>query len=462
MNRPLTQKLWNPAVETLGAEALRTLQWQRLKPQLEYNFDNSPFFREKFATIGATPHDITNWEDFQRIPLMSKDEHRQAQERGLDEFGDPLALMNCASRDEIVRINATSGTTGIPTLYAVTQNDVDIINEMHARKYWRAGMRPGDVMIQALSLSMFTGGLPLSQGIMHMGACCVPVGIEGGTKRVLDFLLLTKARAMIATPSFGLYLIDQCRKHTGEPAAALGIDTFFCAGESGGGDPGVRVSLAEGFGGARIFDHTGGGHAFHGMSREEPADQFSGMYFISGDHCILELIDPLTKSGIELSDGATGEMVWTFLGWQGGPFMRYAMGDVARVMVSPCASGTPGLRFSIVGRADDMMIVKGVNIYPVAIQNELIKFRPHVTGIFRIVLPAPGPSVASPVQITIEHSENGDPSDLENLAARIIDHIHETLRIATIIKWVPANHFPRESHKTKLVEIGPINAKATC
>lgn len=453
MNASPARKLWNPDIETLDQDALHALQWQRLGPQLIYNFENSPFYREKFAQIGATPADIKNWNDFQRIPLMNKDEHRLAQERGLAEHGDPLALLNCAPRDQIIRINATSGTTGMPTLYAVTQSDVDIINEMHARKYWRAGIRPGAVMIQALSLSMFTGGLPLSQGIMHMGACCVPVGVEGGTKRVLEFIRLTKATALIATPSFGLHLIDQCRTHTGEPAGALGIDTFFCAGEPGGGDPAVRVALSEGFDGARIFDHTGGGHAFHGISRDEPVDQFSGMYFISPDHCILELVDPVTKDPVALGDGATGEMVWTFLGWHGGPFMRYAMGDVARVMTSPCPANMPGLRFSIIGRADDMLIVKGVNVYPAAIQNELFRFRPDVTGAFRIILTAPGPRVAPPVALKVEHGEDIGAGELDDLAARIISALRQSLRIATSIEWIAPGQLPRESHKTQLIEI---------
>ncbi len=455
MTPPLSQNFWNPPVETLGFDEIRALQWRRLEPQLKYNFKNSQFYREKFAAIDASPDDIKSWQDFQRIPLMNKDEHRLAQERGLAEHGDPLALLNCAPRDQVVRINATSGTTGIPTLYAATQNDVDIVNEMHARKYWRAGMRPGDTIIQALSLSMFTGGLPLSQGIMHMGAACVPVGVEGGTKRVLDFIALTKASALIATPSFGLHLIEQCHKHTGEPAAALGIKTFFCAGEPGGGDPSVRVALADGFGGARIFDHTGGGHAFHGISRDEPAEQFSGMYFISPDHCILELVDPVTKDPISLEDGSQGEMVWTFLNWQGGPFMRYAMGDVARVITSPCPSGTPGLRFSIIGRADDMLIVKGVNVYPAAIQNELFKFLPDITGAFRIILEAPGPKISSPVNLMIEHGDKIGTGELDDLANRIIDHLRQQLRIGAAIDWIPPNKLPRSAHKTNLTEIYP-------
>jgi len=450
---PHDQALWNPAIETLSPDAVRDLQWRRLGPQLRYNHEHSPFYQDKFEAAGITPDDVRSWEDFERIPLMTKDEHREAQEQGLAEHGDPLALLNCAARDEVVRINATSGTTGMPTLYALTQGDVDVVSEMHARKYWRAGIRPGDVMVQALSLSMFTGGLPLSQGIMHLGAACVPVGVEGGTKRVLEFVKLTKPSAMIATPSFGQYLIEECRKHTGEPAEALGITRFFCAGEPGGGDPAVRVALSSGFGGATVFDHAGGGHAFHAISRAEPASEFSGMYFVSGDHCVLELVDPETKAPMALADGAVGEMVWTFLQWQGGPFLRYAIGDVVEVFVSPCPSGTPGIRFRMIGRADDMLIIKGVNVYPAAIQNEIFAFRPDVTGAFRIALPQPGPKVEPPLRLRIEHGHSIGPSDLERLSDRINDRLRDTLRISAEFDWLAPGTLPRETHKIRLVEI---------
>ena len=453
MSPPRGQKLWNPKIETLSAEALRDLQWRRLGPQLLYDYERSPFYRETFKAAGLSPEDVRGWEDFERLPLMDKDRHREAQARGLAEFGDPLALLGCAPREEIVRINATSGTTGMPTLYALTASDVAVVNEMHARKYWRAGIRPGDVMIQALSLSMFTGGLPLSQGIMHMGAACVPVGIEGGTSRVLEFVRLTKPKAMIATPSFGLHLIEECRKHTGEPAAALGIGWFFCAGEPGGGEPAVRTALSEGFGGAKVFDHTGGGHAFHGISREEPPGEFSGMYFVSGDHCIFELVDPATKAPVPLADGARGEMAWTFLDWRGGPFLRYAMGDIAEVFVSPCPSGSPGMRFRIVGRADDMLIIKGVNVYPAAIGAEIIALQPDVTGAFRIVLARPGPKVDPPLRLRVEHGRDIAKGELAALAGKLDSRIRQSLRIGVEIEWLSPDTLPRQSHKTPLVEI---------
>jgi phenylacetate-CoA ligase len=199
------KKFWNEKIETLPASDLKALQWRRLKKQLRYNYDNSEYYRqEKFQKIGLTPQDIQHFEDFQKIPLMTKDEHRWTQEESLRRFGHPYGLITCAPVKKIIRINSTSGTTGQPTLYTLTRNDVEVLNEMHARKYWRTGLRPGNIVLQALSLSMFTGGLPLSDGLQAMGLCVVPVGIEGGTKRVLDFILLTRPDVIIATPSFGI------------------------------------------------------------------------------------------------------------------------------------------------------------------------------------------------------------------------------------------------------------------
>jgi len=208
-------------------------------------------------------------------------------------------------------------------------------------------------------------------------------------------------KAIIATPSFGQYLIEEAPKLTGKPAHELGLHWFFCAGEPGGGMPEVRRALADGFG-AKIFDHTGGGHAFHGISRDEPPEQYSGMYLVSEDHCILEIVDPQTKASIPLNDGASGEMVFTFIDWEGGPFLRYALGDIIQVWTSPCVSGWPGLRFKIMGRADDMLIVKGANVYPQAIQNLVVSFQPRVTGHFRIRLPKAGPLVQPPLRLAIE------------------------------------------------------------
>jgi phenylacetate-CoA ligase len=445
-------QFWNEAIETLSPEEMQALQWKRLKKQLQYNYANSYYYREeKFQKAGLSPQDIKTFEDFQKIPLMTKDEHRWTQEESLRRFGHPYGLITCASREKIIRINSTSGTTGQPTLYTLTQKDIDVLNEMHARKYWRTGLRPGNIVLQALSLSMFTGGLPLSDGLQAMGLCVVPVGIEGGTRRVLDFLLLTSPEVLIATPSFGEYLIDQTPKIVSKDARELGIRWFYCAGEPGAGIPPLRKKLQEGFG-AKVYDHTGGGHAFHGISCD--TEPYPGMHFVSWDHCILELVDPETRKPMDMEDGAIGEMVFTFIGWEGGPFMRYALGDLIQIFTKPCACGWPEIRFKILGRADDMLIIKGVNIYPAALKSVVGEFAPRTTGVLRIILNGPGPLVTPPLKIKVEYGA-GDMTAEEKhrLKEELTQHIRDQLRVNPFIELLPPQSLPRESGKTSLIEV---------
>ncbi len=447
-----SSQFWNEKIETLPPDEMKAIQWKRLKKQLRYNYENSIYYREeKFHKVGLTPDDIHVFEDFQKLPLTTKDEHRWLQEESLRKFGHPYGMITCAPKEKIVRINSTSGTTGQPTLYTLTRNDIAVLNEMHARKYWRAGLRPGHIVLQALSLSMFTGGLPLSDGLQAMGLCVVPVGIEGGTKRVLDFTLLTKPDVLIATPSFGEYLIEQAPKITGMKARELGIRWFFCAGEPGAGISSLRKKLHEGFG-AVVFDHTGGGHAFHGISCD--SEPYQGMHFISPDHCILELVDPETREPLEMTTGAMGEMVFTFIGWEGSPLMRYALGDLIQIFTEPCQCGWPEMRFKILGRTDDMLIVKGVNVYPSALKGLVGEFVPRTTGALRIVLDHPGPLVRPPLKIRVEYgSEDMSDEEKKNLVQEMTDHVRYQLRLHPVIELVPPHSLPRESGKTALIEI---------
>lgn len=446
------KKYWNEKIETMPSEKMKALQWKRLKEQLQYNYDNSVYYREqKFHKVGLTPEKIQTFEDFQKIPLMTKDEHRWTQEESLRRYGHPYGLITCAPIEKIIRINSTSGTTGQPTLYTLTQNDINVLNEMHARKYWRCGLRPGNIVLQALSLSMFTGGLPLSDGLQAMGLCVVPVGIEGGTRRVLEFTLLTRPDVLIATPSFGEYLIEQAPKLIDKEANELGIRWFFCAGEPGAGIPALRKKIQEGFG-AKVFDHTGGGHAFHGISCD--IEPYAGMHFVSPDHCILELISHETKDPIAISNGAVGEMVFTFISWQGGPLMRYALGDLVQIYTEPCQCGWPEMRFKILGRADDMLIVKGVNIYPAAIKGVVGEFMPRTTGVLRIMLDSPGPLVKSLLRIRVEYGAEvmGD-DEKQKLIREMTQRMRDQLRVTPSIELVPPHSLPRESGKTSLIEI---------
>jgi phenylacetate-CoA ligase len=439
---------WNPAIETMDPEAMRELQWRRLQRQLTYLWDASPPYRERLAAAGAAPGEVDTWEQFQRIPVLRKDDLRAAQARSVRDHGDPFGGFTCAPRDRIVRINATSGTTGAPTLYALTASDVAVVNEMHARKYWRAGVRPGDVMVQALSLSMFTGGLPLSQGIMRLGAAVAPVGAEGGSRRVLEYLRLLAAPALIATPGLGEVLIRTCPEVLGVPLRELPLRKFFAAGEPGGSIPEVRAHLAEGFG-AEVYDHTGGGHAFHGITCAAQ----DGMHFVSPDHCLLELVEPGTDRPVELRDGARGELVVTFLAWEGVPFLRTSFGDVIQVRTSRCGCGAAGLRFRIAGRADDMLIVKGVNVFPGAIRNVVAGFGPELTGRFRILLDRPGPRVEGALQLRVELGPGVDPAVRPGLERALRERMRAALRVNPEVQWVGPGGIPEAEHKERWIEV---------
>lgn len=439
-------------VDLMSPEEMRELQWQRLQRQIRYDYDNSIHYRRKMDEAGIRPNDIRTFEDFQQIPIMTKEEHRRVQQESIDRFGHPYGMITCAPLERIVRISATSGTTGTPTLYTLIKHDVEVVNEMHARKYWRAGLRPGHIVLQGLSLSMFTGGLPLSDGLQAMGLCCVPVGIDGGTKRLIDFLLLTKPHALIATPSFCEYLIERAPELTGKQASELGIKWFFCAAEPGGIES-VRKRLREDFG-ARVFDHTGGGHAFHGICCGD--EEYRGMHFVSPDHCVLEIVDPETKKPLDMVDGAAGEMVFTFIDWEGGPFLRYALGDIIQVFTKPCACGFPGMRFKILGRSDDMLIVKGVNVYPSAIQEAISDFVPRTTGVFKILLDKPGPLVRPPLRLRVEHGPGLVGDDIDRLATDLRVYMRDKLRITPELELVPPGSIKVEkgaTGKVKLIEI---------
>jgi len=450
------RKLWNEKIESMPDDEMKALQWKRLKKQLKYDYDHSTYYRKKFEEVGLTPRDIRSFEDFQGLPLMTKDEHRQVQMESIERLGHPYGLITCAPVEKIVRISSTSGTTGIPTLYTLTRRDVAVVNEMHCRKYWRAGLRPGHVVLQALSLSMFTGGLPLSDGIQAMGLCCVPVGIEGGTKRIIDFLQLTKPQVLIATPSFGEYLIEKAPSLLGKEARDLGIRWFFCAAEPGGGIPSVRDRLREGFQ-ARVFDHTGGGHAFHGICCGDK--EYRGMHFTSPDHCILELIDPETKKAVGMKDGAVGEMVFTFIDWEGGPFLRYVLGDMLQIFTEPCECGFPGIRFKILGRGDDMLIVKGVNIYPNAIKEAVSHFHPKTTGVLKILLDQPPPLVKPPLRVKVEYGSGVKETEREVLKEEIKRYMRENLRVTPEIELVPPDSIQVEKGETGKIRLIEISGK---
>jgi phenylacetate-CoA ligase len=291
--------------------------------------------------------------------------------------------------------------------------------------------------------------VPVLDALMEYGLCVIPVGAESGVARVLQFIDLCKPHMLIATPSFSQYIIEKCPEILGKPASELGLLSVGGGAEPGFGIKTVRDRVAKGFAVGRASDGIGGTHNFHGYTCRTP--EYKGMHLVSEDYCVLEVLDPQTGESLELADGVVGEMCYTYINWEGSPLLRYRLGDMLEISTSPCECGDPRLRFKIIGRADDMLIVKGVNVYPAALQSVVTRFAPRVTGEFRIILNQPPPMVAPPLKMQVEYGEGLGEGDIPDLDRDIRAYMHDNLRVTPDIEYLPPGTLERASHKSKYI-----------
>lgn len=442
VNRPY----WNMEIEPfLDSPQMQDLQLYRLQKHLKLLYEGAPFWRRRMDKFGGKPSDIRCLEDLAKLmPPCRKLDLREAAE----EFGaiESMYQMIAAPMDQLKLLAATSGTTGEPTPYPFTPAGMECMNETYARIFWRAGIRPGDRILHAFGLSMFIGGVPLLMSASAMGACPIPVGAEVGAERLLKIAVSFKPRVLFCTPSYAEYLIEAAPSIIGKPISSLGIQIIISGGEPGAGLPEVRRKIESAYG-AKLFDMGGAG----GGSCD--CAEYQGMHNVRVDGSIIELVNPETDEIIPLEDGARGEACVTTIiadGSMGG--IRNSLGDIMEVTMSPCPCGRSGFRYKIVGRTDDMLKVKGVIIYPAALDNVIAAFYPRVTGEFRIVLDEPPPRVSPPLKLKIEHGEGIDGEALKQLEGEILEAMKGQLRVTPAITWLQSNTLERTGKKTQFFE----------
>jgi phenylacetate-CoA ligase len=422
-----------------------------VRKTVAYCWARSDFYRSRMQAAGAEPGDIQSVADLEKLPiLLAKDDERELQERSREELGHPFGEHLCAAVDDVVSVASTSGTTGNPTFYAFTPDDVATTDELWGRAMRFAGVKHGDTVLHGFGLSMFLAGVPIVRALERMGARPVPVGAEAGSEKLLRIAELVRPRALACTPSYATYLVEQAPKLLGKPANELGIELILCAGEPGAGLPEVRAALTEAFG-AKVYDMLGGAHGVMCCSCD--AEPYAGMHVLGEDCAVItQLVDQETKHPVPLVDGAIGERVKTSLRWQAQPQLRASVGDIYQVETAACSCGAPGPRVRVLGRTDDLLIVKGVKVYPAAVKNLIAELIPLASGTFRIVLDEPGPRVVPPLRLTVERGEGVDESGGEQLAKQIESLMHQRLSVRPEIEIVPCNTFERVAHKERLIE----------
>jgi len=441
---------WNMEMEPLlGTEQMRRIQLERLHKRIGDLFEHAPYFRTEMQQRGvAAPEDVKSLEDWGKaLPPFTKAVYRDVVDACDDDIYRFLDETLPVPIDSLVCMAATSGTTGDPQPYPLTRVDIDDLwGEFILRARYRCGIRPGDRVVHAFALSMFLAGVPILQCSRDDGTMQIPVGAEPGAARILKTAKFFRGNVMMSTPSLTEHLIERAPEILGDDIGSLGIKTLMCGGEPGAGIPEVRQRIESAYG-ARLFDVGAG----LGASCAHP--EYQGMHWIGDDLCIYELVDPATHESIPLTDGAEGEAVFTSLVGGGFGWTRLSLGDVHRVEVSPCPCGDTGFRYRIVGRTDDMLKVKGVIVYPAAIDAVVASFIPRVTGEFRIRLDEPPPRVVPPLKLRIERGEQTQASDCEALGREIAGAMKERLKFSPVIEWLEPFALERSSHKTKFIEI---------
>jgi len=429
-----------PEIETLAWEEQLAVDDASHRAQLAYVFARSPFYRAKLVAAGcAMAADAGGLADLAGLPLTEK---RELRETVTPE--NPFGTHLCAAPEEIVRIHSTSGTTGTPSYIPLTADDLENWVTGSARSYAASGLTAGERLVSTYDAGPFVAGAALA-AFDRIGACHVPLG-TGNTERLLTAIELLGPQAAVLTPSYAAYLIEAAADR-GLDLAGSSVERVLVAGEPGGGEPAFRAMLEGGFG-ARVTEAMGIGDI--GPSLWGECEEQDGMHLGARGFVHAELIDPDTGGARALADGASGELVLSHLRHRAAPLLRFRTHDHVEVKTSPCACGRTGPRIRCVGRTDDMLIVRGVNVFPSAVREVVSGFVPEVSGHIVVRPRAPGVKQEPPLPVRVELARGRAADD--SLADAIRERLRGVLVVSTRVELVPWGALQRSEYKSKLVE----------
>ena len=424
--------MFSPEIETINRKKLRELQLERLRHIVAYAYDNVPMYKRRFDEIGLKPSHIRTLKDIELIPYTTKDDLRDNYPFGL--FAVPMK--------KIVRLHASSGTTGKPVVGGYTRADLDNWSDCIARLLVMAGATEEDIFHVAFGYGLFTGGFGLHYGIEKLGAAVVPVS-SGNTERQLMLMKDFGATALVATPSYAMYLAETAKREgiLGDLKVRL-----VCMGAEAS-TPEMHTALQEMLG-AFPTENYGltevGGPGVAGECREK-----AGMH-INEDMFYAEIVD--TEHNRVLGEGEKGEMVITTLTKEGMPVLRYRTKDITSVTYEPCKCGRTLARMArVVGRTDDMLIIRGVNVFPSQIESVLMGMK-ELGKTYEIVVDRV--NYMDTLEVRVEVDDAGlltDYSKLEELVAKIRHALRDVLQLDVRVRLVEPFSIKRAEGKVKRV-----------
>ena len=429
-----------PAAEALPWDEQRRLDDEAYRTQLGYLFERSGFYRRKLAAAGiGSPADAGGLDRLAELPLTEKQELR-------DTVTDrqPIGSHLCAELSEIVRIYSTSGTTGTPSYIPLTASDLDNWITGSARSYAASGITAGQRIVSTYNAGPFVAGVALAS-FDRLGLCHIPVG-TGNSERLVKAIELLRPQAAVLTPSYAAYLIEWAAERDIDLAGSS-VERVLVAGEPGGGEPAFRAAVERGWG-ARVTEAMGIGDI--GVSLWGECEQQDGMHLGARGFVHAELIDPANGRPLPIEHGASGELVLTHLRQRAAPLLRFRTRDHVEVRTAPCPCGRTGPRIRCIGRTDDMLIVRGVNLFPSAVREVVSGFAPRVSGHIQVRPRAAGVKQDPPLPVAVELARDGGPDG--ELAAEIARRLRETLVVQAAVELVPYGTLQRSEYKSKLIQ----------
>ena len=424
---------FNPEIETMPRQQLEQLQLERLKATVAHAM-NSPFYQEKFKELGITPDDIQTLDDVKRLPFTTKEDLREHYPFGLAS----VPLKDC------VRLHSSSGTTGNPTVVLHTQKDLEEWANAVARCLWMVGSRPEDVFQNSAGYGMFTAGLGFQYGAEKVGMLTVPVA-AGNTKRQIKFIRDFGTTVLHAIPSYASRIYEVMKEEGCDPRRDTSLRVLCIGAEPHSEEQRQRIEQNLGvkaYNSYGISEMMGPGVAFE-------CPEQNGLH-IWEDYFIVEIIDPVTLQPV--ADGELGELVLTTINREGMPLLRYRTRDLTRILPGKCACGRTHKRLArLQGRSDDMIILKGVNIFPIQIEKILLKFRELSTD-YLITLQTTGSGDVMTVEVELSQLFTDDYTRLNQLQREITRQLKDEILITPKVKLVPKGTL-KTSDEAKAVRV---------